>query len=378
MQNGIAIIETGRPLKNARGGGSINSMLVLTRYYCSLGKNVHLIFRHYTAIDTNQIPKGVKVDYLTGPNKKDSAARSVKLIKKSYLGRNLKAFLSTFLRLKETYTLFQLLKRDNNLSAIHLNNRLLSNTHLIWLKLLFDVKLYQHQRQYDTYLPYPRWIYNLLIDNVICVSEDIQKSTQTLGIKKTKLLYNSCVQHQGEATYDSDIIHYKFIWIGRIVQWKGLHEIATLLEGINGKIHIYGVFDESSNYATESFELLNENTIDYEYHGYVPSNELFSQNYRNTFLLHSSIKPEPFGRVIIEAMSIGLIPISFGLGGSGELIDDEINGIVIKPQTPLLTYIAKAQPQWSEMGVKAKQKFKDTYCNEIHCAHLKELLCAEY
>lgn len=377
MKNSIAIIETGRPLKSARGGGSINSMLVLTRYYCNLGRHVHIVFRHYTTIDANQLPKGVKIDFLTGPVIENAETPIVKSKKKAFFGPKAKEFLATFLRLKETYRIFQLLKRDRNLTAIHLNNRLLSNTHLIWLKLLLGVRLYQHQRQYDTYLSYPKWIYNALIDQVICVSDDIKSRTQNLGIKKTKRLYNSCIPHKGESTYDSDIDTYNFIWIGRIVAWKGLHELATTLEGINCKLYIYGPADETSTYAIESFKLLNEKGVDYEYQEYVPSGELFSRHYQNTFLLHSSVEPEPFGRVIIEAMSIGMIPMSFGLGGSGELIDHQVNGMIIAPQTPLRTYLVMAPLQWSEMGIKAKEKFKSMYCSEVHYGHLKEILCAE-
>lgn len=373
----VVIIETGRPLENARGGGSINSMLVLARYYSNLGIDVHIIFRHYTAIDADQLPEGVNIDYLNGPRPKKINIPYGKPKNKIFLTADLKAFIATFLRLKETFRIFHLLKPKRNLIAVHLNNRLLPNTHLIWLKILLGVRLYQHQRQYDTYLPYPKWIYNIFIDRVICVSKDIRNHTESLGITKTEVLYNSSLRHQGESTYDTHIDTYNFIWIGRIVAWKGLHELAVVLEGMNCKLQIFGSADETSAYARETFKLLNEKGVHYEYHGYVPSTQIFSRHYRNTFLIHSSVKPEPFGRVIIEAMSIGMIPVSFGLGGSRELINHEVNGLIIAPQTPLRTYLDTCSLHIPKMGIKAKDKFDSTYSSDVHFTNLKEILCVE-
>jgi glycosyltransferase involved in cell wall biosynthesis len=48
-------------------------------------------------------------------------------------------------------------------------------------------------------------------------------------------------------------------------------------------------------------------------------------------LLHTSLKPEPFGRVIIEAMAVGTPVIAADAGGPREIIDDDINGLLAKP-----------------------------------------------
>lgn len=48
-------------------------------------------------------------------------------------------------------------------------------------------------------------------------------------------------------------------------------------------------------------------------------------------LVHSSIKPEPFGRVVLEAMALGTPVIAAGAGGILELIEDQQNGVLFTP-----------------------------------------------
>jgi glycosyltransferase involved in cell wall biosynthesis len=47
--------------------------------------------------------------------------------------------------------------------------------------------------------------------------------------------------------------------------------------------------------------------------------------------VHASVIPEPFGQVIIEAMSAGLPVIASGAGGPLEIITDEVDGMFHKP-----------------------------------------------
>ena len=42
--------------------------------------------------------------------------------------------------------------------------------------------------------------------------------------------------------------------------------------------------------------------------------------------IHASLKPEPFGRVLVEAYNSATVLISTGLGGAGELVEDGITG----------------------------------------------------
>jgi glycosyltransferase involved in cell wall biosynthesis len=49
------------------------------------------------------------------------------------------------------------------------------------------------------------------------------------------------------------------------------------------------------------------------------------------FVIHTSLKPEPFGRVIIEAMASGRIVIAAKAGGPEEIITDMEDGCLVPP-----------------------------------------------
>ena len=51
-------------------------------------------------------------------------------------------------------------------------------------------------------------------------------------------------------------------------------------------------------------------------------------------VVHTSIRPEPFGRVIIEAMALDKPVIATDMGGPKEIIQNGINEILILPNDP--------------------------------------------
>jgi len=48
-------------------------------------------------------------------------------------------------------------------------------------------------------------------------------------------------------------------------------------------------------------------------------------------MVHASLRPEPFGRVIIEAMAVGAPVIAARAGGVPEIIEDRQNGWLAAP-----------------------------------------------
>lgn len=51
----------------------------------------------------------------------------------------------------------------------------------------------------------------------------------------------------------------------------------------------------------------------------------------NDILVVPSIWAEPFGRVVVEGMAAGLLVIGTATGGSGEILEDGVNGLVFEP-----------------------------------------------
>lgn len=51
-------------------------------------------------------------------------------------------------------------------------------------------------------------------------------------------------------------------------------------------------------------------------------------------LVHSSVQPEPFGRVIVEAMASGRAVVASDLGGPREIVSDCVDGRLVAPDRP--------------------------------------------
>lgn len=83
--------------------------------------------------------------------------------------------------------------------------------------------------------------------------------------------------------------------------------------------------------------------------------------HRSEIVVHCSTKPEPFGRVIIEAMSSGCAVIASGAGGVIEIIDSEKNGLLVSPGRPreladaIIKLITDANLR-KQLGTAARQK----------------------
>jgi glycosyltransferase involved in cell wall biosynthesis len=54
-------------------------------------------------------------------------------------------------------------------------------------------------------------------------------------------------------------------------------------------------------------------------------------------VVHAAIEPEPFGRVVLEAMALGRPVIATALGGPVEIIQDGISGFLVPPRTRRLS-----------------------------------------
>ncbi len=125
--------------------------------------------------------------------------------------------------------------------------------------------------------------------------------------------------------------------------WKGVHflvHFACLFEkelrsvGIK-EFHVYG--DEiyktkgsHTGYKEQLSHIVKQygNSSFIIFKGLRPPEEIFRDS---DFFIHGALRAEPFGRVLIESYRSGTPLISTGLGGSGELIENEKSGLLFTP-----------------------------------------------
>lgn len=176
------------------------------------------------------------------------------------------------------------------------------------------------------------------VGNSFDVADSIKKIAPSTSVVHT--LYNPI----GELRFKMNEGHRDLILstASMFAPWKGIHfliHFASLYEEKLLKIgykkfHIYGdeiykTSGDHSGYKDQLFTLLQKFPSRLvEFKGMAPPTDIFTSS---DVFIHGSLRPEPFGRVLIEAYKGGAALVSTGLGGAGELIDDFETGRVFIP-----------------------------------------------
>lgn len=131
--------------------------------------------------------------------------------------------------------------------------------------------------------------------------------------------------------------------IGRIDRWKGQDKVISALTRILEKIpdaHLL-IIGEPSAHDPKTLEFDRAIRKKVEEIGLV-ENVTFTGFVKNVYgaikglscLVHASTEPEPFGRVVIEAMACGVPVVAGNLGGPGEVVRSGQTGLLVNPNNP--------------------------------------------
>ena len=120
---------------------------------------------------------------------------------------------------------------------------------------------------------------------------------------------------------------------GRLAEWKGQHILVEALKGIP---NLHAVLVGSPLFGETPYEeRLRQQVIEAGL-----SDRVHFLGFRNDvpaimkaidIVAHTSIAPEPFGRVVVEGMLAGKPVIATGAGGVLEIIDDGVTGLLTPP-----------------------------------------------
>jgi glycosyltransferase involved in cell wall biosynthesis len=213
-------------------------------------------------------------------------------------------------------------------------------------------------------MPRPvRWVLqralSLFADRIVCISRAVRdsllKETPRLAAKSV-IVYNavSIAGGSGNGYYiglreelgvpqDAPLVGM----VGRITHWKGqeiLAEAAGLVLEKHPSAHfvaVGGYFADESHYLQKLESLINSLGLKGRFHlADYRSNVTDVYRALDIFVLPSR-KPEPFGRVTVEAMMQGRAVIATNHGGTCELIEEGVTGMLVPPSEakPLATAI---------------------------------------
>ena len=171
------------------------------------------------------------------------------------------------------------------------------------------------------------------VKKIICISDFTKQEYINCGIKEDKCItiHNGVDLNKFAFTGDKRNTFLNVGSIGRLEFWKGQHillrAIPIIVETIKNVRFTIVVNNRNNNLIKLAHELQIEKYI--KFLDVVQNiEEIFC---KFNIFVHTSIKPEPFGRVIIEAMAMGLPVISTNIGGPKEIIRDGYDGFLLPP-----------------------------------------------
>lgn len=125
--------------------------------------------------------------------------------------------------------------------------------------------------------------------------------------------------------------------LSRLVPWKGIHVvidairiIEQIAQGVAVSLTIAGdATMGNEKYKRRLAELSQGLCSPIRFTGHVSDVAALLES--SDVLIHASVRPEPFGQVVVQGMGHALVVIATRAGGPAELIDDEENGLLYAP-----------------------------------------------
>lgn len=134
------------------------------------------------------------------------------------------------------------------------------------------------------------------------------------------------------------------VWLGRIMPEKGTHHAISAAKAANIPLVLAGTVDPHSPEAVRYFEEIIKPQIDNEwvkYIGPVDIQQKIDLLSRARGFLNPIEWEEPFGMVMIEAMSVGCPVISFARGAAPEIIVHGRTGFLVHNVAEMVHFIPR-------------------------------------
>jgi len=236
-----------------------------------------------------------------------------------------------------------------DISIIHLNTGININLEGVLVSRVLKIPCVCHARG-PAYNSFEARCISRYVTNFIPMSKFVEDSLLKLGVskKKVNIIYDGidideCYK---KSNMPQDTIYpfakHNIGLFACLLPWKGqkvfIDSINILVKEKNVKDYRFFIVgdipDKTSNYKQELLNMTKKLGLSDHIVFTGHQDNVYYLMSRMDIIVHTSIAPEPFGRVIIEAMSLGKPVIATNMGGPLEIIENTINGFLIPPNNP--------------------------------------------
>ncbi len=395
MRRNILYVETGYGF-----GGAVICLVALLKGLCRERYIPVVVFSQADNVTRNLLKDiNASIFYVKKYRRREWVNRLLERIAKVRMLKNIVLFGLIFVEMICRISLFvklmEIIKKEK-IDIVHINNCFNSNLEAIFASRLLKVPCVAHVRWGVESLFSSRFGAKL-IPRFIAISEFVKERLRKLGIsdRKIEVVYDGidvCDCQNKKSNFQGDNFNkYSFEkhnvgLFACIVWWKG-HKVFIEAVNIlikekklkNCKFFIVGdVVDKKSKLKEELIDLVNKlNLEDYiVFTGH--QDNVFPFMDKMDIVVHTSIKPEPFGRVIIEAMALGKPVIATKMGGPLEMIENGVDGILIEPGNPeilaeKILFLLSNRDKRIEIGRNAQITARKKFSIESHVRKIEKI-----
>lgn len=269
---------------------------------------------------------------------------------------------------------------------IHLNNGYAAMHEWMLAGYLHNIKTVAHDRGTRYPCSFQTKLFVRFLDAIISVSDSYKKNVvmQNLKVKRLYRVYNgldlekivnkSDVKNKYICKKEFGIVDNKPVVgiIGNIDKWKGQYVVLRAIKEVKKKhpeikcLIVGKVALRSGNYKQELDKYIIDNDL--------KENIIFT-GFRNDvpdilslldIMIHASIEPEPFGRVILEGMAAAKPIVATNSGGTPEQIIDGETGILVPmndsgKMADAIIYYLSDMKMAKEIGEKGRQRLIEIF-----------------
>lgn len=238
--------------------------------------------------------------------------------------------------------------RKNKIDIVHFNNFFVVHAGIISI-LLHKCKCFCHVRicfQKSLLIKY----FTSNINGFFAITNFVKSLLVEAGVdeRKIKQIYNTIdFDFYGEGGFETKPIElsgeYKIGVFGCLLPWKGQNifiEAAEIMLKSNSRwkscnFYIVGSSPgETNEYERELRSTVDNKNLSDHVCFFGHRKDVARLMSEMDIVVHTSIEPEPLGRVIVEAMLLSKPVIATAMGGPLEYIKDGENGFLIQPNDP--------------------------------------------
>jgi len=309
------------------------------------------------------------------------------------IGRLLQAAINLARALVIRTSAWSLFLLRNRIGLVHLNNAIGFDHDLMLAAWLTRTPCVVHERGIETSLPPATRLFSRLVDRIITISDVVHRNLIDKGIAPSKLLRIDDGIDPARLTQQTPAETLRREWgvpndapvigvVGNVKQWKGQETLVRALVHLKAgfpalRCFIVGTvsdppYKERIDQVIEKHQL--KDMVIFTGYQKRPSDLMATFD----VCVHTSVAPEPFGIVLLEAMGKAKPVIATNIGGPVEILVDGKTGFLTEPGddrqlAEKLAILLGDRALRQQMGEQARVRMNERYAISLNLRKIEAL-----